>query len=191
MSSPIKLRLTFLLATGCSPVATDSDGVFDLVADTTPSQVDNLACDACGGNCIFQALSYEKRYHVATDIAYAITPPAGGPHHPCWADFGVHPEPVADEQWVHNLEHGAVVASYTCESGCDAEISSLQAWAETAGPWTLVTPYAASEWPYTLSAWGYRLQTDCVDEDAFDAFYADHSDRGPESTLADAPQQCM
>ena len=191
MFSLTKHWLNLSFATGCSPVATDSDSLFDLIADTTPSRIDNLACDACGGNCLLQALSYDKRYHIATDVHYTVTPPAGGPHHPCWVDFGIHPEPVADEHWVHNLEHGAVVASYACEGTCDFEIQRLRDWAEAAGPWTLVTPYTASTWPYTLSAWGYRLQTDCVDENAFDAFYTEHSNQGPESTRAGAPQQCM
>ena len=191
MSSPISALFAFGLAAGCSPISADSDGIFDLIADTTPTRIEDLRCETCDGNCSLQALTYERRYHFNGRIDYTVTPPAGGPHHPCWGDFGVHDEAVDDERWVHNLEHGAIVASYACGEDCASDLDRLRAWAAGAGPWSLVTPYAESEWPFTLTAWGYRLQTDCVDEAQFTSFYAEHADHGPESTLAGTPQQCM
>ncbi len=43
------------------------------------------------------------------DHVYVENPPASGPHYPVWASYGVAEEPLERGQWVHNLEHGAIV----------------------------------------------------------------------------------
>ena len=175
---------------GCGNLDIGGEGTFDLVRDTTP-EIQQLPCDACGGDCILEKLSYDQRYHVTEPIDYADMPPAGGPHHPCWADFGTHAEAVPDERWVHNLEHGAVVALYRCDEACESPPADLQEWAATIGPWTVVTPYDPMTSPYAVLAWQYRLQTSCFDEEAFRAFYEAYVDQAPESTLAGEPESCM
>jgi hypothetical protein len=53
-------------------------------------------------------------------IDYAYCPPASGPH---WSVFGEAPAPrdfyqpeagIEPQQWLHNLEHGFVLALYSC-----------------------------------------------------------------------------
>ncbi len=40
---------------------------------------------------------------------YQNNPPASGPHYPVWAGYQVHDGVIERGQWVHNLEHGAIV----------------------------------------------------------------------------------
>lgn len=48
------------------------------------------------------------RNHVAGDVDYDADPPAGGDHATAWQNCGYYDQPVADENAVHSLEHGAV-----------------------------------------------------------------------------------
>jgi hypothetical protein len=43
------------------------------------------------------------------ECVYQHNPPASGPHLSMWAGYKVHDEVVSRCNWVHNLEHGAVV----------------------------------------------------------------------------------
>lgn len=157
--------------------------------DTLPEVLSTTPCGACGGDCAVEALSYAAAYHVTGGVEYGDVPPAGGPHDPCWATFGVHDEPVADEHWVHNLEHGAVVVLHDCD-GCDAEVAEIEAWAADRA-WALVTPYTPVGAPFAALAWGWRLRLGCWDEPEVSGFYDDHVDQAPESVLADPAASCM
>ena len=44
---------------------------------------------------------------------------------------------------------------------------------------------------FTIVAWGYRLETDCLDLAAFEAFYLEHQGHGPEATTMPPPPQCL
>lgn len=44
-----------------------------------------------------------------TELVYDHNPPASGPHFAAWAGYDIHTEVVDRGNWVHNLEHGAVV----------------------------------------------------------------------------------
>ncbi|MCB9687392.1 MAG: DUF3105 domain-containing protein [Alphaproteobacteria bacterium] len=159
------------------------------VDDTTPEVLSTTACDACGGDCLLEELSYAVSYHTVVPIDYADTPPAGGPHHPCWTTFGVHTDAVEDEHWVHNLEHGGVALLHGC-SGCDADVASLEGVA-TSSPFGLALPYPDMEQPFTAVSWGWRLTLGCWDEEAVATFLAEHENRAPESVLADPGANCM
>ena len=43
------------------------------------------------------------------ELVYQHNPPASGPHFPTWASYAIHVEVVKRGNWVHNLEHGAIV----------------------------------------------------------------------------------
>ena len=49
--------------------------------------------------------------HVEGDdqLVYDHNPPASGPHFNVWAAYQVHDGVVSRGNWVHNLEHGAIV----------------------------------------------------------------------------------
>jgi hypothetical protein len=161
--------------------------------DTRPTVVSSEPCDACGGDCLLEELDYAEAYHASGGVDYVDTPPAGGPHDPCWAPFGVHPEPVPDERWVHNLEHGAVVFLHhesACDGDCSADVLSLEGFTATS-EWALSTPYDALDTPFAALSWGYRLTLGCWDPALAATFYDEHLDQGPESVLSGPSQSCM
>jgi hypothetical protein len=128
--------------------------------------------------------------HVDGPIDYADPPPTSGTHAPCWVAFGEYTEEIPDERWVHNLEHGGVVYLYHCPEGCDAELASLRTLIE-GKPFAVLTPYSLLPEPgFAAVSWGYRLVTDALDVEAFEAFYDAHADHGRESTSADPPDSC-
>ena len=158
---------------------------------TSPTVLSSEECDSCGGACTIEALSYTSRLHSDEPVDYVDTPPAGGPHNPCWAAWGVHTEPVPDDNWVHNLEHGGVVFLYNCPDGCDADVEGMTALATDLGGFALLTPYGDMDDKFAAVSFGMRLLTDCFDESAWRAFYEEHADHGPESTTANPGSTCM
>ena len=66
------------------------------------------------GACTFDgavAVANEGWLHVNDEakLVYQNNPPASGPHFPEWASYGIHDDVVNRGNWVHNLEHGAIV----------------------------------------------------------------------------------
>lgn len=149
------------------------------------------SCTACGGNCRYESANYATRNHITADLLYAGVP-TGGNHHPCWASWGEHAKPPGDERWVHNMEHGGVVFLYRCPDGCDAEVAALRAYGATLpeGTWVLA-PEPNLPTRFGVVSWGFRLLTDCMDAEAFGAFYDLHQGHGPEATPMAPPAQCL
>ena len=144
-------------------------------------------CSECGA--CEETLPVTSALHVTGMVDYPDVPPVGGPHSACWGTWGVHDEPLKTERWVHNLEHGGVVFLYRCDEGCDAEIASLKGRV-AAHDRTILTQYDALPKRFAALAWGWRLVSDCLDLTAFEAFYEEHYDRGPESISTAPPVQC-
>jgi hypothetical protein len=154
------------------------------------SRPTEAVCTACGA-CEL-SLKIESAEHVVGAIAYADYPPAGGDHAACWAAWGLYDAPVPPERWVHNLEHGGVVVLHRC-GDADVACAGFEAWLmELAGetPFLLSAPDPAIETRFALLAWGQRLESDCFDAAAFEAFFDKHVDRAPESVTSDPPQGC-
>ena len=156
--------------------------------ETTP-KVD--ACAICDGGCLEETIPSEPASHVTGGVDYTDTPPTGGDHDPCWAAWGVHDEPVPDESWVHNLEHGGVVFLYRCPEGCAEDVADLAAHIEALGPTALLTEYDQMAYSFGAVAWEHRLQLDCYDWGTLEAFYEAHVDQGPESSTASPSSGCM
>jgi hypothetical protein len=91
-----------------------------------------------------QPIDEMPHVHVAegTLITYNHNPPTSGCHY----SLGVGKAPIAPgvyppsnakltpEYWVHNLEHGYIVVSYNCPTGCDSDLQALNAWYRTLPP---------------------------------------------------------
>ena len=137
-----------------------------------------------------QAVEVTSALHVPGEVAYADVPPAGGNHNGCWGKWGVHERELADERFVHNLEHGGIVFLYRCPEGCDEAVSTLREVVRTRDL-ALLTPYAALPTRFAVVAWGYRLISDCLDRAAFERFYDAHRDMGLESVPDDPPSSCL
>lgn len=119
--------------------------------------------------------------HVMGRVDYPDTPPASGPHNGrCWSEWGVQQAEVPPERWVHNLEHGGVVFLYRCDEGCDSELTTLREFVN-GHRFTLLTAYAELPTRFAVISWGVRMLSDCLDRDAFAAFYDAHVNRAPES----------
>lgn len=136
-----------------------------------------------------ESVELEVAQHLEGDLLYGELPPAGGPHDPCWGDFGVHDEAFTPESWVHNIEHGAVVFLHDCPDGCADDRAALEAFVEQRS-WAILTGYDGLDARFAALAWGYRLMTDELDLDAFAAFYDAHADQAPESVPSGKPAGC-
>ena len=94
--------------------------------------------------------------HVSGPVQYAQTPPVGGDHAPVWQNCGFYREPVANENAVHSLEHGAVWVTYSP----DLPASQVDILRDVAADQSqvLVSPYAGLPTPVVASAWGKQLR---------------------------------
>ncbi|MET0283870.1 MAG: DUF3105 domain-containing protein [Polyangiales bacterium] len=138
-----------------------------------------------------QQLPVPTAWHVTGDVVYTDLPPVGGDHNQCWANWGVHETELADENWVHNLEHGGIVFLYNCASGgCANEVDTMRVFV-SGRTQALLTPYAALPTRFAVVAWGVRLTTNCFDMPAFQRFYPQHVDNAPESIASDPPRSCQ
>jgi hypothetical protein len=145
-------------------------------------------CTSCGA--CEESLPVARSEHVPGDVVYPDRPPASGDHNSCWTSYGVHDEPVPDERWVHNLEHGAVVFLYNCPQGCPDQVSQLRKLVADCGSWAILTPYDLMPEGYAAVSWGHRIVSSCVDLQAFAAFYAKNANLAPESNNANPSEAC-
>ncbi|MBA2321104.1 MAG: DUF3105 domain-containing protein [Deltaproteobacteria bacterium] len=81
-------------------------------------------CEDCAEACVEEFQVPTAAAHVTGDVIYEDPPPSSGDHDGCWSRWGVHVDPVPDERWVHNLEHGGVVFLYDCPEGCAEEVAT-------------------------------------------------------------------
>jgi hypothetical protein len=106
------------------------------------------------------------RNHVTTTVKYQTTPPDGGNHSPYWADCSgtVYPQPIANENAVHTLEHGAIWITY--KQGLDtADVATLSALVNGHN-YMIMSPYPAADMTSNISlqAWGYQLKVDSASD---------------------------
>ncbi len=68
--------------------------------------------------------------HIEGKIKYDSTPPVGGNHSQYWADCTgtVYPKPIANENAVHMLEHGAVWITYNADKIKGAQLAKLKTY---------------------------------------------------------------
>lgn len=101
--------------------------------------------------------------HVTTSVAYNQTPPVGGNHYAIWQTCGVYTEPLINEHAVHSLEHGVVWITYQPDLPAD----QVQALADITrrSSHRLLSPYPGIDSPIILTAWGYQLRVDHVNDE--------------------------
>jgi hypothetical protein len=179
-------------------------------ADGGGQLVDGAAGDSAtasgGGECnaVTRAYPLGAPTHVAQPLpasAYNSSPPSSGSHCAAWGRYGTYTDasPLPACNFVHNLEHGAVVVLYNCPAGCDEVVAALEEAIDAAGPdpdcapsggkRVVLTPYADMDAKVAASAWGFTFTADCLDDaasSALTAFIQDHwGSRGqaPEATI--------
>ncbi|MEX2080196.1 MAG: DUF3105 domain-containing protein [Dehalococcoidia bacterium] len=132
-------------------------------------------------------------------INYALCPPTSGGHYnaagrgPLRPGFYGPDDGAGPSGWVHNLEHGFVVALYRCDEGecpSSAELDALHGFVAN-GPLTTVSCGYRSKvlaarfddmaTPYALLAWDRALLLETFDEEAALGFASRWIDQtGPE-----------
>jgi len=139
-----------------------------------------------------------QHVETCTPVAYETNPPSGGDHWGTWAAFKKYDSPVPREIYVHDLEHGAVVLAYRCETSCPEVVAALEevydgaagdplCISAGAGPKArlVLTPDPDLETPIAASAWGATYTATCIDTASLAAFVAQVYGKGPESTCYD------
>jgi hypothetical protein len=138
------------------------------------------------------------RTHVAvgTSVRYTFCPPASGSHYNAAGIAPVQPkyypqdDAIPPEQWVHNLEHGALVVLYNCtDGGCDtADQSTLQQLVTNfpASPVCkipagvispVVTRFDTMKAPFAAVVWDHVLFQQKLDVNQILAFFNQYGDR--------------
>jgi hypothetical protein len=108
------------------------------------------------------------RNHVTGKVTYAQTPPVGGDHSAVWQNCGVYTQPVANENAVHSLEHGAIWITYQ-PSLSAAQITTLQADVKSQ-PYGLLSPYPGLPAPVVATVWGSQLKLQSADDPRLKTF---------------------
>ena len=110
------------------------------------------------------------RNHVSGVVRYGTSPPIGGNHAAVWADCAgtVYTAPIAPENAMHSLEHGAVWITY--RPGLpQAQIATL-ARVVTGQNYTFMSPYPRLKTAISVQSWGYQLPLDSADDPRLEAF---------------------
>jgi len=167
-------RLYTLLGAGVAIALVVVFGIFWLVSR---SNDDNTA--AKDGQVSYSGLS---RDHVEGAVAYDQTPPAGGAHSAQWQNCGIYTSPIANENAVHSLEHGAFWITYQPDLPGD-QVKTLQDDVRDQ-PYGLLSPYPDLPAPIVATVWGTQLRV----QDASDPRLADFIDEYADATQAPEPK---
>ena len=84
---------------------------------------------------------------------YNTTPPTSGPHLGNLASWGIHSQPIPNEQQIHNLEDGGVVVQYNCPDGCKDLVAQLAAIVKKYDEQVILAPYPGMDSRIALTAW--------------------------------------
>ena len=148
---------------------------------------DDMGALACGSGIDQRPIEGFNHVPIGSTVMYRDNPPASGNHYPVPAAWGVAPQPVQREQWVHNLEHGGIVLLYNCPNGCDADVQTFTSIYQTRPVdqfnevRILITPDTLMPHRFAAIAWGWRWQGDAVDEKTIECFIDARYDKGRES----------
>lgn len=125
-------------------------------------------------------ISYSNlaRTHVAGAVKYPQTPPVGGPHNEVWLNCGIYNAPVANENAVHSLEHGAVWLTYQPNLPA-SQVSQLHSLV-SGHAYTVLSPYPGLPTPVVISAWGLQLRVQSASDPRVAQFIAKY-EQGPQT----------
>ena len=115
-----------------------------------------------------QSFEITERSHVQTPVSYAQAPAVGGNHAPIWQNCGFYDTPIANENAVHSLEHGAVWIIYRSDLP-EAQIKRLRQLAHRQ-TYILVSSLPDLPAPLVASAWGHQLHLASIEDPRLDQF---------------------
>ena len=152
-------------------------------AGTPPATSDGAQATA-GAIAGVETFTVTDQSHVEGPVTYEQTPPVGGPHSSAWQNCGVYDVPVANENAVHSMEHGAVWIAHSPELPA-AEVEAVRSLA-AGNPYVLVSPHPDVASGVVASAWTQQLALDSFDEVRISEFVAAFA-QGPQSPEPGAP----
>jgi hypothetical protein len=111
------------------------------------------------------------RDHVDGPVQYSVLPPVGGNHGGTWQNCQgtVYTEPIANENAVHSLEHGAVWVTYNPDLLPADQVESLAGLVE-GNDKMFMSPVPELDRPISLQAWGYQLKVDSAGDGRINQF---------------------
>lgn len=119
--------------------------------------------------------------HVAANTrvtTYNSVPPTSGPHWPTAVSWGSYTTSLADEQLVHNLEHGGIVISHNTTEDVVSKLRALRAsyGRDRFGSVKIVVrPYELiTRGQIALTAWNWLDVLEAYDETRIRAFITAH-----------------
>ncbi|HEX9503447.1 MAG TPA: DUF3105 domain-containing protein [Patescibacteria group bacterium] len=131
----------------------------------------------------FPNLGQEHITQASTDHKpYNSNPPTSGPHWPQPANWGAYSTTQADEQMVHNLEHGGIWISYKPGRVDKNTINLLNDFAKRY-PLIIVEPRDKDDAAIALAAWTHLQNLDKYDEHAILEFINAYHNKGPEKVM--------
>jgi len=125
----------------------------------------------------------QTRQHIAmgaTHPDYNSDPPTGGWHYGNSVQTGIYDKEFADEQTIHNMEHGHVWITYRPDLDKET-IEKLADIAKSYGSKIIMAPRAKNSVPIALAAWEYLLKLDNFDGSQITGFIKTHRGKGPEN----------
>jgi uncharacterized protein DUF3105 len=204
---PLILLITLGLLAACGDSGTQG---------VTVNFVGNSTCDTSGQSPyspsppntnaapVGQPIDEMPHTHVpeGTVVNYMHNPPTSGCHYSL--GFGKAPigpgvygpsnTKLTPGYWVHNLEHGYIVVSYNCPTGCDSDLQALSAWYRALPPDPaghvsyakfIAVPYTAQKDKWDVESWdwfdplGSTLNLNEVKK-----FYDNHVNQAPEGAAS-------
>ena len=103
-----------------------------------------------------------------------MTPPVGGDHAEVGQNCGIYLDPVANENAVHSLEHGAIWVTYRPDLPV-GQVKVLQD-AVRKLPYGLLSPYPDLPAPVVASVWGVQLKVESATDQQLATFLAKYAD---------------
>jgi hypothetical protein len=162
-------RKALIVTASVAVVALVGGGSWALIARSgSGSSTKGSSTKAPGALTGLQSYSGLARDHVTGSVLYPQTPPVGGKHSATWLNCGVYDTPVANENAVHSLEHGAMWITY--RPGLAAsEIAAITA--DVSGQrYGLVSPYPGLPSPIVATVWGKQLKLDTAGDPRLKTF---------------------
>jgi hypothetical protein len=147
--------IVVVVATHKSSNSSANGGCSDMIGSNSTTYLNELKCAKDIKGVQFHA--EPNRTHVLAAVKYDTSPPVGGNHSAYWADCTgtVYSAAIANENAVHDLEHGAVWITYR-PGLASSEVDKLTALV-AGNDHLLLSPYPGLKSPISLQSWGYQL----------------------------------
>lgn len=148
------------------------------------NQNQSASSNSTGGIKGVVTYSNLSRNHVTGTINYPQVPPVGGNHNPVWLNCGIYTAPVANENAVHSMEHGAVWITYQPSLSSSA-VQTLQNLVH-GHTYVILSPYPGLPDPVVISAWGVQLKVNSANDPRLAQFIAKY-EQGPQTPEPGSP----